>query len=108
MSFTSFTATNPNGSTFTANGRLQVRPALVRPGATARLYWNVPDAQSCTVTGTNGDSWSAIQSPTAGRTTSALTAMTRYTLNCTAYAGVTPATIQDTATVLLSPEFSEN
>jgi hypothetical protein len=33
--------------------------------------------------------------------------MTRYTLNCTAYAGVTPATIQDTATVLLSPEFRE-
>ncbi len=108
MTFTSFTATTTTGSSFTATGHLQARPGLVRSGDRARLYWKVSNAQSCTVTGTNGDSWAQISSPTGGYPTSQLTSLTRFTLSCTAYPSVLPASLQETATVLLSPDFSEN
>ncbi len=107
MSFTPFSATSTTGSTFTATGHLQARPGLVRSGDRANLYWNVADALSCSVMGTNGDSWTQISSPSWGYTTSPLYEMTRFTLSCVAYPSVTPATLQETDTVLLAPDFSE-
>ena len=45
---------NPNNLT----GHLQTRPTIVPKGKTTRVFWNISNVSSCTVTGTNGDSWS--------------------------------------------------
>jgi hypothetical protein len=115
IGFQSFGATNVAGQTFTASGHLQVAPSLVHTGDTARVYWNVTNADSCTVTGNNGDGtlgsgtgiWNTFLSGVSGKTTSQITGATTYTLLCHALTGATPSTVQESATVNILPSYQE-
>ena len=112
ISLEPFSANGANGATgagdtFQASGHLQVRPSLVNSGETTRVYWNVKNAKSCTISGDNGDSWSGSFSGTAGKTTSRIVARTAYTLYCQALPGATPSSVQESATVDIVPVFEE-
>jgi hypothetical protein len=61
-------------------------PTNVTSGQTATLTYTVANATSCTLTGTNGDSWSGF-STSGSKTTRALTSPTTYTLSCTGPGG---------------------
>ena len=91
----------------TITGHLKAIPALVRQGETSRIYWSVTNAQNCTVNGTNTDVWNTLTSGSSGKTTSAITARTVYTLMCNAFPGATPATVKETAVVNIVPSFQE-
>jgi hypothetical protein len=56
----------------------------VPPGLTSRVYWDVSNVEDCTVTGTNGDSWTGLS---GAKTTSPILTLTAYTLSCTPLAG---------------------
>jgi len=86
-------------------GNLQLVPNLLQSGETTAVHWSVSNAQSCTVTGTNGDSWSGLSSPTKGETSKPITSQTIYTLACTAY-GSNP-NVSETATVNVTPVYEE-
>ena len=94
-------------------GDLEANPQLVRKGASARLYWNVSNIASCTVTGNNGDTLAAgcsgntCTSGSGGRATIPITSSAVYSLRCTSLSGVTPANFNHTVTVLPSPEYEE-
>ncbi|HVU75235.1 MAG TPA: hypothetical protein VHD38_00115 [Candidatus Paceibacterota bacterium] len=111
-SYTQFTATFADSgggtpTTFTATGHLQAKPLLVRSGTPARLYWSVSNAASCTVTGTNGDSFSGASSPSSGQVTGALLSQTTYTLLCHSLPKVSPATVTESVQVNIAPVFQE-
>lgn len=108
--FVPFVATIPparGGGTFNATGHLQARPTLVRAGENTQLYWNVGNVSRCTVTGTNGDSFSGSFSGASGRTTGAINTRTTFTLNCTALPTATPSTITESVIVNVAPKFQE-
>ncbi|MFA7309663.1 MAG: glycine-rich domain-containing protein, partial [Candidatus Paceibacterota bacterium] len=114
ITFEAFGATRGTQA-FTATGHLQASPFLVRPGETSNIYWNVTNAASCTVTGTNGDGstgsttgiWNTLFSGTSGKVSSGITSRTIYTLHCLSLQGATPAFVNETATVNLLPSFQE-
>lgn len=85
-------------------GHLQVKPALVARGAKAKVYWNLDNVTSCTVTGTNGDSWSGDAAPTGGASSSPIQNRVDYTLSCLALDG---APYAESATVNVLPVFHE-
>lgn len=89
------------------DGHLVARPQIVAEGATARLFWNVANAQSCTVTGTNGDSWSAASSGATGTTTSAIAEKTTYMLSCQGHPGTDPLTVTEDIIINVLPKFEE-
>ena len=91
--------------TISISRQLQLIPNLVSSGETAQVYWNVSNAKSCTVTGTNGNSWSAASSPANGDTSKPITAATTYTLSCTAY-GANPS-VTESETVNVAPVYKE-
>ncbi|MBM3271902.1 hypothetical protein FJY94_01290 [Candidatus Kaiserbacteria bacterium] len=92
-------------STGSLTGHLQIKPALVARSATAKLYWNIENVSSCTVTGSNGsDSWTGATSTASGRQTSAITSRVDYTLSCTALDG---SSFQESATVNVVPVYRE-
>lgn len=81
-------------------GDLTATPARVRPNATTRLQWNVANAASCSVVGSNGDSWNLTQSSGSGEVSSPIVRITTYTLNCT---GFDSSTVTQSTTVRLIP-----
>lgn len=110
-------APNPSGSGPAAlTGHLQVRPPLVRYGDTTKVYWNISNVSSCTVTGdnnppdtwtvagTSGNDWTSA-SGSEGNTSKAITGPTTYTLICTPFEGESFAS--ETQTVNLVPVFRE-
>lgn len=114
VTFIPFDAT-AGAQSFTATGHLEARPALVGPGQTARLYWNVSNATNCTVTGTNGDGvadaptgvWNTRFSGASGKTTSPIVSMTTFTLYCTSLSGALPPFIEESVKVNVVPIFQE-
>jgi hypothetical protein len=100
---------------FTASGRLQVRPALVRSGDTTKLYWNVRNVRGCTVRGTNGDgepgsltgAWNQTSVANTGIQTSPITARTEYVLSCTSLLGAFNSSITERVIVNVIPEWYE-
>lgn len=86
-------------------GNLQLVPDIVKPDETTQVHWSVSDAQSCTVTGTNGDSWIGLASPADGETSSPINSQTIYTLSCEAYG--TNSNLTETQTVDVAPIFKE-
>ncbi len=87
---------------------LEVSPQIVASGATAKLYWDVDNVTACTVTENNptiADTFTGAASGAGGRTTSAITQQTTYTLQCTAEDG-TPFT-PESKTILVAPSFQE-
>lgn len=91
--------TNLDGS----DGTLATKPSLVRKRDTVKVIWTVEDATSCTVTGTNGDSWTATASPAGGYTSSQILQKTTYTIHCVGSGG----TLDASASVTIIPEFQE-
>ena len=91
-----------------ATGRLQVRPTLVRAGDDAQIYWNVTNVTGCTVTGTNGSSWSGASSGASGQNTGTILTRTTFTLHCTALPTGNPPTIDESVIVNVAPSFNEN
>ena len=82
----------------------QVRPILVPSGNTVSVNWDVENVLQCTVTGSNGDTW---QGSTGAQTSAPITGQTIYTLNCDALPGATPATVSESTTVNIVPQFHE-
>jgi hypothetical protein len=90
-----------------STGHLQTRPNLVPSGGTTKLYWNVSNVSSCSVTENNSsitDSWTGASSTASGRTSSAITQQTIYRLACT---GLDASSINETTTVNVIPVFRE-
>lgn len=93
-------------------GRLTARPNLVPKNATTTVYWNVANVTDCTVTATDGTSWTGATSATSscpmrfstGCQSSPITKQTVYTLSCTAFDS---SNHKETATVNLLPDFQE-
>lgn len=94
-----------SGGDATLTGHLQVRPTLVPRGLTTRVYWNVSNVEACSVSGTNGDSWSGVSSGAGGKLSGAIFQRTTYTLSCDAYAEQVFA--PESATVNIVPVFQE-
>lgn len=82
-------------------------PRLVRSGNTVQVSWSVDNASSttCTVEGSNGDSWPGLASST--QTSGAISAQTIYKLHC-AGLDVGIITYDAQATVNIAPTFKEN
>jgi hypothetical protein len=85
----------------THSGHLQAQPQLVSPGLTTTLYWDVSNVESCTVTGSNGDSWSGLSGI---KTSAPILTQTLYTLSCVPLTG-DPFTEQQSVSVV--PIFQE-
>jgi hypothetical protein len=85
-------------------GNLQVVPNLVSSGEITHVYWDISNVQSCSVTGTNGNSWTGLTSGPYGATTTAILQQTLYTLSCLTGAS---STFMQTAEVNIVPAFKE-
>ncbi len=85
------------------SGHLEAVPSLVRSGDTTKLYWNIENAASCSVTG-NGQSWNTAASGVSGKTTAPITKVTTYTLQCT---GLSGSSLTEYATVRVVPGWRE-
>ncbi len=121
VAFSGFTAGDGDGGTFPATGHLLVKPSLIRSTTAVRVYWNVANVQSCTVTednpninnswtvaGNAGNNWTS-SSGTNGRVSSAISQQTTFTINCTQLDGTSlPPSFPETATVNVAPDFHED
>jgi hypothetical protein len=97
-------------------GNFKANPLLVKQGLPVSLSWSMSNVSACTITGTNGQSWSGsgvgcngsgtCSSPTGGLTTAAINQQTTFTLACIGLDGVTQSTLQ-TQTVNIIPTFHE-
>lgn len=85
-------------------GSLQAQPSVIRLGGVVKVLWSSTDATSCIVEGDNGDSWTGTSSPIGGRTSSAITDTTTYTLNCTGDGGSAP---EQTVRIDIAPAWKE-
>lgn len=93
-------------STEATSGHLTIRPTLVRQGQSAKLFWNVSNVESCTVSG-GGESWTSLSSPYGGRSTGAINGRTTYTLECQELAGAGQSSFTESVTVNITPVFQE-
>jgi hypothetical protein len=84
-------------------GHLQVRPQLVRKGGVTKVFWNVGNVESCTVTSPN-DSWTGKTSGPSGQTSNPIYQQTVFTLSCTGLGG---SNIRKAATAGVVPVFRE-
>lgn len=92
------------------SGHLQIQPSLVVPGTIVRVYWNITNVitSSCSVTGTNGDSWTGqATSGVDGVASSPILQQTTYTLTCLSLPEATPTSISETVSVNIIPVFQE-
>lgn len=76
---------------------LDVHPNLVMADDVTKVTWTSIETTSCTVTGSNGDSWEGL---TGEELSSPITGETTYTLNCVAFDG---STVSDTKKVNVAP-----
>ncbi len=95
------------------SGHVFSAPSFVIKDSTTQLFWNVTNVTSCTVSGSNGQSWSGANAGCAdvtcdagsnGKTTLPITAMTTYTLSCT---GADSSVFSEQAIIRLAPEFGD-
>jgi hypothetical protein len=86
------------------SGTLTISSNKVRRGTTVNLSWNVLYASTCTVEGTNGESWSPASSSAV--TSAAILNETTYTLSCEPVGGGAPVLL-DTERVTLIPTIKE-
>jgi len=96
----------PSPGEGTVPGGITATPRLVRPGDTVQISWDVANANpaSCTVTGTNGDSWAGQASATV--TSGPINENTTYTLHCNG-AAVPILSYDAQTTVRIVPTFEE-
>ncbi|HEY4488200.1 MAG TPA: hypothetical protein VJB97_01665 [Candidatus Paceibacterota bacterium] len=97
---------DPNPSRVSAY--ITASPALVRLDEKTNVLWSYNDMTECSVSGTNGDSWTAgftyPSMATTSRETTEIERATIYTLGCTDKYG---RDVKRTATVNLIPEWIE-
>ncbi|MDO8514561.1 MAG: hypothetical protein Q7S50_03395 [bacterium] len=82
-------------------GSISIRPLIVSVGKTATVKWNLTDVDpdaTCSIVGTNGQSW-GVSSLSGARPTYGITGQTTYTLSCGA--------LKESATVNILPIFQE-
>lgn len=87
-----------------------VAPLLVKKENKVTVMWQVKNALSCTVDGTNGpgNHWTgSTNDQLYTQTSGPIHAQTIFTLDCTPLAGSTAAHIHKTATVNIIPNFNE-
>ena len=94
-------AFTPSGN---ETGHLQLIPNIVLHNNSTSVYWNLSNVSGCSVTGTNGDSWTGTSSGTNGKSSKSLTQQTTYTLLCT---GLDGSTVKETQSVAITPTFQE-
>ncbi|MBI2030307.1 hypothetical protein HYT05_01650 [Candidatus Kaiserbacteria bacterium] len=82
----------------------RVAPRIVNQGSTTNVSWEVRNVSSCTVSGTNGDSWTGL---TGTKVSGPINAQTIFTLHCTALPGSGAFDVTRTATVNIVPVFQE-
>jgi hypothetical protein len=82
---------------------LRALPSLVRTGGTTKIHWSSQNMDSCAVTGSNGDSWSGLNSPVSGEVSGAINGLVTYTLSCRAGGN----SFTKTATVNVLPSWVE-
>jgi hypothetical protein len=82
----------------------RVRPTLVRTGTQVSVSWSSAHVSSCTVTGSNGDSWTGL---TSSQQSAPITAQTIFTLNCLGLPGAALSSISTSTTVNLVPSFQQ-
>lgn len=76
-------------------------PDFLRSGTPTTVTWQGVEVTSCTVTGSNGDSWTG----TAGQELSSpITSKMTFDLDCIAFDG---SSVQDSVEVIVLPEFNE-
>lgn len=88
-------------------GNIRAVPSLVRSGNTTQVIWSAVNVSSCTVVGTNGNSWAGTSSGSAGQVSSSITEQTKFTLMCNALTGGTPPNFERQATVNVIPAWQE-
>ena len=84
---------------------LRATPSLVHSGDTTVVSWTSQNTSSCTLSGTNGNSWTGISS--SGKTSSPIIGQTIYTLHCIGNPGAQPPSVDKSVTVNLIPSFNE-
>ncbi len=91
-------------------GHLTASPLIVRKVSSTVLFWNIDNVASCTVTGTNGQNFSAgcsgntCSSGASGVSTLPLNERTTFTLACT---GVDGSAVNESVVVNIVPSFQE-
>jgi hypothetical protein len=80
---------------------LQINPSILPEGSTTNVHWNISNVASCSVTGSNGDSWSSTSDT---EISSAIFQQTTYTLQCT---GLDGSSILESVMVNVVPLFQE-
>lgn len=87
------------------SGNITASPRLVASGKTTTISWTTTDAESCTVSGTNGDTWTGTN---ASRTSSPITQVVYYTIQCDdADPDTTEDDYSDRVTVVRVPSWLE-
>jgi hypothetical protein len=86
------------------NATLKAVPSLVKRDNTTLVSWSSQYATACTVSGTNGDSWTGLS---GSQTSSPIHSQTTYTLNCTGEEGADPSSVQKSVIVNIAPVFEE-
>jgi hypothetical protein len=87
-------------------GVLKVTPSLIGKNKTVQVSWNIANVQSCTVTGSNGDSWSGLTSGATPKTSQPIVQKTVYTLSCVVF-DPSAGPFIETASVSLVPTYQE-
>ena len=72
--------------------------------STTKVNWSSSNVKSCTVSGQNGDAWSALQSSLGGNISKPIHGASTYTLSCL---GLDGTTLSKQATVRIIPTFQE-
>ncbi len=89
----------------TLTGNLQVFPSIVRPGVSTKLYWNMANVSSCSVTSSPDiGSWVGATNVAGGQATPAINQRTVFNLSCV---GLDGSTFTGSATVSIVPTFQE-
>jgi hypothetical protein len=81
-----------------------VAPLIVNQGTPTNVSWEVRNVSSCSVSSTNGDSWTGL---TGTKVSGAINAQTVFSLTCAALAGSGAPNVTRTATVNIVPVFEE-
>jgi hypothetical protein len=83
---------------------LSAVPSLVKRDSTTVLSWSSQYTTVCTVSGTNGDSWTGL---IGSETSSPIHSQVTYTVNCTGEEGADPSSVQKSVIVNIAPTFEE-
>ena len=82
----------------------------VRPSGMTTIYWYIPNVTSCTLTGSNGDTYTpTVVSNTAqgSYTTTGITSKTTYTMTCIKVGNTAWNSSNNSVTITITPQYQE-